>query len=169
MKLIKITHKNIEQLAEIMAELHRRAFTIATPEGNESWGLGSILSSLSQKGSFALLVTSSSDEPPGDEPMGFVLARAVPANEKFAGESEILTIAVDPTNHCRGYATFLMEGAIEKSRKVGASKMYLEVAADNIAADNLYQKLGFKIIARRADYYVRKNEVVDALIMEKTI
>ncbi|MCK5165713.1 MAG: GNAT family N-acetyltransferase [Rhodospirillaceae bacterium] len=164
MKLIKITHENIEQLAEIMAELHRRAFTIATPEGNESWGLESILSSLSQKGSFALLATSTSDEP-----MGFVLARAVPANEKFAGESEILTIAVDPTNHCRGYGRLLMEGTIEKARKVGASKMYLEVAADNIAADNLYQKLGFKIIARRADYYVRKNEVVDALIMEKTI
>ena len=164
MKLIKITHENVEQLAEIMAELHRRAFTIVTPQGNESWGLDSILSSLSQKGSFALLVAANDDEP-----MGFVLARAVPATEKFAGEAEILTIAVDPINHCCGYGRFLMEGAINKARKVGASKMYLEVAADNIAADNLYQKLGFKIIARRADYYVRKNEVVDALIMEKTI
>ncbi|MCK4939217.1 MAG: GNAT family N-acetyltransferase [Rhodospirillaceae bacterium] len=164
MKIIKITHENVEQLGDIMAELHRRAFTIATPQGNESWGLESILSSLSQKGSFALLATSADDEP-----MGFVLGRAVGPTEKFDGEAEILTIAVDPTNQNRGYGRLLVEGAATKAREVGANKMYLEVAADNIAAGSLYQKLGFKNIARRVDYYVRKNEVVDALIMEKSI
>ena len=164
MKLIKITHENVEQFGDIMAELHRRAFTIATPQGNESWGLESILSSLSQRGSFALIATSDDDGP-----VGFVLGRAVGPTEKFDGEAEILTIAVDPQSQNYGYGRLLVDGAMARAQESGANKMYLEVAADNIAAGSLYQKLGFKKIARRVDYYVRKDEVVDALIMEKSI
>ncbi|MDH5773119.1 MAG: ribosomal protein S18-alanine N-acetyltransferase [Rhodospirillaceae bacterium] len=164
MKIIPITHKNVEQLAEILAELHARAFTIATPEGNESWGLESILSSLSQKGVFALLATSNEDVP-----LGFVLGRAVGPNEKYDGEGEILTIAVDPASQGRGYGQRLLQDAIVSARKAGAKKMYLEVASDNDVAIALYNKFGFKKIARRKDYYVRKTEVMDALIMEKSI
>jgi len=164
MKLIPITHENVEQLAEIMAELHSRAFTIATPKGNESWGLESILTSLSQKGVFAFLATSNEDIP-----MGFVLGRAVGANDKYDGEGEILTIAVDPANQGRGYGQQLLQQAIVKARKVGAKKMYLEVACDNDGAIGLYNKIGFKKIARRKDYYVRTTAVVDALVMEKSI
>lgn len=164
MQLVKITHDNVEHLAEILAELHRRAFSHASSEGNESWGLDSILSSLSQRGSFALLATT-----PDDTPMGFVLGRAVRADEKFAGEAEIITIAVDPDYQLRGCGQFLMAGAFARGREVGVNKIFLEVAADNIGACNLYTKLGFKKIARRKDYYVRKTEVVDAVVMEKSI
>lgn len=164
MKLIRITHQNVEQLGDIMAELHARAFTIATPQGNESWGLQSILSSLSQKGVFAMLGTSNDDIP-----LGFILGRAVAANEKYAGEGEILTIAVDPIYQGRGFGQRLLENAILHARKIGASKMYLEVACDNDPAIRLYNKMGFKKIARRKDYYVRKTQVIDALVLEKTI
>jgi len=97
------------------------------------------------------------------------LGRAVGPNEKYDGEGEILTIAVDPASQGRGYGQRLLQDAIVSARKAGAKKMYLEVASDNDVAIALYNKFGFKKIARRKDYYVRKTEVMDALIMEKSI
>ena len=45
------------------------------------------------------------------------------------------------------------------------AEIFLEVAADNLAARNLYQKAGFAEQARRPDYYRRGNGRVDAHLL----
>ncbi len=41
------------------------------------------------------------------------------------------------------------------ARKAESRRLYLEVAADNVAALMLYQRLGFEEIGRRRGYYER--------------
>jgi RimJ/RimL family protein N-acetyltransferase len=49
----------------------------------------------------------------------------------------------------------------------GASSVYLEVRLSNISAIKLYEKLGFREIGRRSNYYPDSKE--DALVMMKDI
>jgi hypothetical protein len=49
----------------------------------------------------------------------------------------------------------------------GASSVYLEVRLSNITAIKLYEKLGFREIGRRSNYYPDSKE--DALVMIKNI
>jgi ribosomal protein S18 acetylase RimI-like enzyme len=48
----------------------------------------------------------------------------------------------------------------------GDLKIFLEVAADNIAAQRLYERNGYKQIAIRSKYYDGKT---DAIIMQKIL
>jgi ribosomal protein S18 acetylase RimI-like enzyme len=47
----------------------------------------------------------------------------------------------------------LVRALEEEARRRGASRMYLEVRVDNAAAIRLYEKLGYRSIGRREDYY----------------
>ena len=80
-------------------------------------------------------------------PDGFVLARAV------AGEAEILTLAVTPIARRRGHGRRLIGAVARHALELGASALFLEVAADNIAAQALYRGAGFASVGRRKAYY----------------
>ncbi len=98
------------------------------------------------------------------EPDAFVLGRVV------ADEAEILTIATDPDSQRQGAARHLLAAFETQAAGRGATRAFLEVAADNSPAIALYDTAGYREIARRAAYYDRAGSGrVDALIMEKSL
>jgi ribosomal-protein-alanine N-acetyltransferase len=60
----------------------------------------------------------------------------------------------------------LLAIAIASSRENGATRIFLEVAADNQAALALYCQAGFHVIGTRPGYYHHGDQVVDAVMME---
>ncbi|MDR2413018.1 MAG: GNAT family N-acetyltransferase [Rickettsiales bacterium] len=90
---------------------------------------------------------------------GFIVWRAA------AGEAEIITIGVHPDARRTGIAAAMLAIAESEIKKSGASKIFLEVAADNMPARRLYEKHGFRQIAARQKYY----DGIDAIVMEKIL
>ena len=90
---------------------------------------------------------------------GFIIYRTV------ADEAEIITIGVNPEMRRNGIASAMI-GIIEKTIKnQGVKKIFLEVAANNIPAQKLYEKLGFVAVGNRPKYY----DGIDAILMTKNI
>lgn len=90
---------------------------------------------------------------------GFIVYRAV------ADEAEIITIGVAPDARRGGIAAAML-GIIEGDlKKRGVKHIFLEVAADNAPARNLYQNNGYAEIGVRPKYY----DGVDAIMMRKDI
>ena len=93
------------------------------------------------------------------QPAGFALTRTI------AGESELLTLAVDPAYQRQGIAFTLMSDWLIHATEV-AEIAFLEVAADNSAALALYNRMSFAQSGRRKAYYSRANGVTaDAIVM----
>jgi len=90
----------------------------------------------------------------GDRLAGFIVSRTV-----AEGESEILNLAVDPAQRRRGVGTWLVGEALTSS----AGPWFLEVRPSNGAARKLYEKFGFREVARRPGYYQDSGE--DAVVM----
>lgn len=78
-------------------------------------------------------------------------------------EAHILNIAVDKRFRRLGIGGVLLEHALKRAKSLGAKKATLEVRVGNIAAQSLYRKFGFKVIATRKKYYSNNGE--DAYIM----
>ena len=78
-------------------------------------------------------------------------------------ELHINTLAVSPDRRRRGVATLLMQHVLGEAAQEGARKATLEVRASNQAALALYERLGFRVTARRPGYYTNPQE--DALIL----
>lgn len=83
----------------------------------------------------------------------------------FAGEGQIMNVAVLPEYRCRGIATGLMQNLNDRAAEKGCEFITLEVAEDNIGALALYEKQGFSVVGRRKGFYNGK----DALNMEKKL
>ena len=64
-------------------------------------------------------------------------------------ELEILTVACSPSEQRQGYAFMLMMELLSLTKKEGGHSVFLEVAADNIAARALYRRLGFDQVGCR--------------------
>jgi ribosomal-protein-alanine N-acetyltransferase len=95
---------------------------------------------------------------------GFVMGQIA------ADEAEILSIGVAPEWQRRGIARQMVEGLIRAARRAEVERLYLEVAADNTAAQRLYEGLGFAVDARRKGYYARAGaQPVDALVLALTL
>lgn len=127
-----------------LARLHAQSF--ATPRPWSELEFAGLLA-----GNGAFLVA---------EAQGFALGRAV------AGEAELLTLAVAPEARRRGMgrrllAAFLVQAAMRDCRTV-----FLEVAADNVAALALYRAAGFADAGRRRGYYAGPGgQKIDALVL----
>lgn len=97
-----------------------------------------------------------------DKPVGFVLARLV------AGEAEILNIAVARAFRGVGLGRDLMEAVLRELHAHRAETLFLEVDETNTAALALYQRLGFREVARRKAYYENQHaERTAALVMRR--
>ena len=84
-------------------------------------------------------------------------------------EAEILTLAVAPGARRHGLARRAVETAIVAVAALGASGLFLEVAASNEAARALYRSLGFEEVARRKAYYRKAGGGrEDALVLSLT-
>jgi ribosomal protein S18 acetylase RimI-like enzyme len=95
---------------------------------------------------------------------GFVIVERASRNGRLTGH--IVTLDVDPVERRRGLGTLLMHTAEEQMKEEGAGVMSLEVAENNSAAREFYQRLGFATTGRISKYYAGK---VDAEVMEKAI
>ena len=88
---------------------------------------------------------------------GYIVAR------ESAGELHINNVAVRDQYRRRGIGNALLGRIVETAKRLGVKVAFLEVRAGNHAAQSLYEKNGFKPIARRADYYTDPRE--DAVVM----
>ena len=82
-------------------------------------------------------------------------------------EVQISNLAVHPDFRQRGIGEAVMRSVIKAIHKDGAEYVFLEVRPSNLAARNLYEKLGFKILGTRKDYY--QTPLEDALIMGRPL
>jgi tRNA threonylcarbamoyladenosine biosynthesis protein TsaB len=100
----------------------------------------------------------------GDEPVAFLLAR------QAAGEAEILTIGTRPFARRRGIARKLMAHLTHDLRQAGLDKLFIEVAAGNLAARALYEGQDFTVTGERKAYYERPGgRREDAVVMMKAL
>ena len=79
-------------------------------------------------------------------------------------EADVLTVAVLPEYARKGIATHFMNELEKWSLAKHASAMMLEVGITNTSAIALYEKLGYKTIATRRNYY---GPGLDAFVMRK--
>ncbi len=68
-------------------------------------------------------------------------------------EAEILNIATDANYRRQGLAEALLRFLLDFGYSNGMCSLLLDVRQSNVAAKNLYDKLGFKVIAVRKKYY----------------
>ena len=100
----------------------------------------------------------------GLAPAGFALYRAA------AGEAELLTISVMPEARRSGIGAGLLAACEDGARASGAARLFLEVAAGNLAARALYGRAGYRECGRRKGYYQRPDgSRDDAVVMEKKL
>ena len=127
-----------------MAAIHKAAFARSRP-----WSAQEFAGLTAGKGCFAV----------GDT-RAFALVRIV------ADEAELLTIATRPEHRRQGLARALMANLHEIAARHGATRCFLDVAADNRAAIALYESLGYDVTGRRAQYYRRADGTqTDAIVM----
>jgi len=88
---------------------------------------------------------------------GFVAARLA------LDELHINNIAVRHVHRRFGIGGALLEAVLREGARQGARKALLEVRMANEAAQKLYAKYGFEVVARRPHYYTQPLE--DALVM----
>lgn len=88
-------------------------------------------------------------------------------------QSEILTIVVDPGRRGQGLGKEILAQAERVARERGAEIMFLDVAADNLSAQVLYQNTGYQRCGTRKAYYRRGHNGsdgrVDALLFQKKL
>ena len=82
-------------------------------------------------------------------------------------ESDMMNVAVSPAHRRKGIAEALVLALADALREKGSVKLTLEVRASNAPAITLYEKLDFKPIGLRKNYY--RNPKEDALILQKEL
>ena len=80
-------------------------------------------------------------------------------------ELHINTIAVDASLRRQGLATALMRHLLADAAASGARRTFLEVRRSNLAAQQLYESLGFSVATVRRNYYTQPDE--DALVLAR--
>ena len=81
-------------------------------------------------------------------------------------EAHIGTLAVRPGYRQEGIAQRLLARTLLEAAHLNATQALLEVRVSNQAAQNLYRKLGFKVVGLRKGYYQDNHE--DAVLMTLT-
>lgn len=83
--------------------------------------------------------------------IGFIVAMIYP--DRKAVNGHILTIDISPSHRRKGIARMLLQEIESVFAQKGVQACLLEVREDNVAAINLYKKLGYKEIGRLENYY----------------
>src|SRR5215216_1471361 len=131
---------------------------IEEQSGLSRWGWAAYYAELQGANRDLMLVARPLDATIGSAPIaGYIVAR------ETAGELHINNFAVRSGYRRRGIGAALLEHVLQEARNRKANAAFLEVRSANHAAQALYEKSGFKAIARRADYYSEPRE--DAVVM----
>lgn len=101
---------------------------------------------------------------PGCPPLGYLVAR------RIVDQAEIISMAVVAGSRRQGVARGLLDALTEDLCGELPCRLFLEVAADNAAAFELYRRAGFEEIAIRAGYYERTGAPpVDARLLARDL
>lgn len=122
-----------------MVSLHAVCF------GAEKWNEAQL------KGSLELNTTEGWGLYEKGELLAFILT------QRALDETEVLTLCSDPGRRRQGLGSALLRHVM------GRGVLFLEVAADNIAARGLYEKIGMTEFGIRPSYYKRGESLVDAV------
>lgn len=135
------------------ADLHAQAFPA------DPWGVESLGRVLAMPGAFGVVVPAAATPP-----AGFGLARVA------ADEAEILTLAVAPGRRREGLGRRLVGELAARAGQLGASWLFLEVAATNHPARALYRACGFAACGYRPGYYDGATDAAaDALVLVREL
>ena len=129
---IELKEEDISEIAEIEASLFK----------NQAWSLELIRSELERPENLVIVVK---DDFLGV--IGYIIIKVL------LDEAEILRFGVKKENQGKGIGKGLLIVALDELRRRGLKKVFLEVSADNIKAQRLYEKFEFKKIGERKDYY----------------
>jgi ribosomal-protein-alanine N-acetyltransferase len=99
----------------------------------------------------------------GGELLGYFVLMAA------AGEAHLLNLSVAGARQRRGHGSALLREAMRLARELGARHMFLEVRPSNGPGQALYERFGFRRIARRRDYYPAATGREDALVLSKAL
>jgi ribosomal-protein-alanine N-acetyltransferase len=130
-----------------LSRLHKGCF-------EEAWSRSDLAHLLAMPGGFGLIARLSEGGLARFDALrgvGFSLCRVV------RDESELLSIGVATSYRRRGVAGHLLRASMDRAWVIGARQMFLEVAVDNVAAQQLYLEHGFERVGTRPDYYQRQN------------
>lgn len=103
------------------------------------------LASLARSPSACLLVAAGCS----GEPVGY----AVLLTRRGSQRARLYSIAVADAAGGQGVGSRLLTAAEEAARRRGASRLHLEVRADNSKAISLYERSGYRLSGQRPDYY----------------
>ncbi len=136
---------------------------IETPVfAGEAWSFEAMARDVGDSNCFYLVAEAHTDALGGDP---IVVGYAGLLAPRGSGDGDIQTIAVLPEFRSSGLGRRLMTALLDEAEARNATRVFLEVRADNPHAISLYASLGFDEIAVRPGYY--QPEGVDAVIMKK--
>jgi N6-L-threonylcarbamoyladenine synthase len=143
---IEIREATKDDLSVIM-ELERACFA------NDAWDQATMRSEITAKHTYYLVALE------GGSLRGYAGLSKLPGNS----QADIQTIAVGAEFRGKGIAAALMRQILAEANQLEASEIFLEVRADNPAAQGLYLGLGFEHIDTRKRYY--QPDDIDAWVM----
>lgn len=142
--IIRMTEHDLLEVVEIEEQ-----------SGLSRWGWAAYYAELQGPNRDLMLIAKPTLE--GAPIAGYIVAR------ETAGELHINNVAVRTEFRRRGIGAALLNQVLDEACRRKANAAFLEVRSANRAAQTLYEKCGFKAIARRADYYSEPRE--DAVVM----
>ena len=88
----------------------------------------------------------------------------------YKEEAEIITMAILPEYQNQGVGLLILQELEQILINANCSKIFLEVASNNLNALHLYKKVGFRNFGIRKNYYkILKDKKVDAILMKKVV
>lgn len=90
-----------------------------------------------------------------DTPLGMIVL------ELAGPDAAILAVAVSERARARGVGGLLMQTAERYARTQGVKRLTLFTADSNLAALDLFLRRGFRIVARKRDFYSRRQDACE--------
>lgn len=144
------------RIQEMRPEDLEEVLRIETASFSQPWSREMFQAELSPGISLALVARSEGE---GGALLGYLCGWVV------RDEFHINNVAVELKYRQRGIGKRLILEALNRAVQRGARTASLEVRASNVAAQEVYRRLGFTVVGRRRRYYT--DPVEDALIMRR--
>jgi ribosomal protein S18 acetylase RimI-like enzyme len=100
----------------------------------------------------------------GRKPIGFAMIGKLNSRYDFQSISELLAIAVEPQWQGRGVGESLLREADRRAIGMGIKRIFLHTATDNLRAQNLFTKAGYRPWEIKRYFYPQGQ---DAYVMAK--